>query len=257
MTGFPLLRRPLGAGPNDPGHGLRALVSVRDLAEARLVARAGVDLIDLKEPAQGALGGLAVADIAAIVAALRREAPGTPVSATIGDWPAEAIAAIERQVRRVEATGVDVVKVGIEPGPAAADLVDALGALRRGGCPLVPVLLADGPIDDALLDRILQQRFAAVMLDTADKRGGTLLQRQPAERLAALIARVRASGALSGLAGALRLDDLPALQRLGPDFAGFRSAVCAGDRRGGLDADRLAALLAGLARRDARSLATI
>jgi uncharacterized protein (UPF0264 family) len=225
---------------------------VRDLNEARIVARAGVDLIDLKEPAQGALGGLAVADIAAIVTALRAEAPGTPVSATIGDWPAEAIALIERQVRRVEATGVDVVKVGIEPGPAAADLVDALGALRRGGCPLVPVLLADAPIDDALLDRILAQDFAAVMLDTADKRGGTLLQRQPAARLAALIGRVRAHGALSGLAGALRLSDLPALQRLAPDFAGFRSAVCAGNRSGRLDADRLAALLSGLTPRSDR-----
>jgi len=256
MTPAPLLRRPLGASPTDRGHGLRALVSVRDLAEARLVARAGLDLIDLKEPAQGALGGLAVADIAAIVAVLRREAPGTPVSATIGDWPAEAIAVIERQVRRVEATGVDVVKVGIEPGPAAAELVDALGALRRGGCPLVPVLLADGPIDDALFERLLRQDFAAVMLDTADKRGGTLLQRHPPERLAALIARLRERGALSGLAGALRLSDLPTLHRLAPDFAGFRSAVCAGERSGRLDADRLAALLSGLAQRGERVPAT-
>ena len=36
-------------------------------------------------------------------------------------------------------------------------------------------------------------------------------------------------------------------RRLAPDFAGFRSAVCAGDRAGALDAGRLAALLALLA----------
>ena len=46
------------------------------------------------------------------------------------------------------------------------------------------------------------------------------------------------------LAGALQLADWPALRALNPDFAGFRSAVCAGDRAGALDPTRLDALLA-------------
>jgi hypothetical protein len=57
-----------------------------------------------------------------------------------------------------------------------------------------------------------------------------------------------------GLAGALRLADLPALVRLGPDFAGFRSAVCDGSREGRLDPGRLEALhAAGAIRGQARS----
>jgi hypothetical protein len=49
-----------------------------------------------------------------------------------------------------------------------------------------------------------------------------------------------------GLAGALRLADAPALAALAPDFAGFRSAVCAGDRSGTLDPQRLRDLAAAL-----------
>jgi uncharacterized protein (UPF0264 family) len=233
--------------PVTPRPALRALVSVRNLDEALLAAQAGVGFIDLKEPADGALGGLPVAAIGPIVQALRRAAPATPVSATIGDWPAEALALIERQVVRVAATGVDFVKVGIESGPAALALADALGQQRRAGLPLVPVLIADRGIDDALLQRVLAQGFAAVMLDTADKRGGSLLQRCSDTRLAEVITRVRQSGGLIGLAGALQLGDLPRLRPLAPDFAGFRSAVCAGDRRLGLDAERLAWLLGELA----------
>ena len=37
---------------------IRMLASVRDLDEARIVFDAGVDLIDLKQPADGALGAL-------------------------------------------------------------------------------------------------------------------------------------------------------------------------------------------------------
>jgi uncharacterized protein (UPF0264 family) len=47
-----------------------------------------------------------------------------------------------------------------------------------------------------------------------------------------------------GLAGALRLSDLPRLRSLAPDFAGFRSAVCRGDRGGELDPALLRALKA-------------
>lgn len=227
---------------------LRALVSVRNLAEARLAAQARVGFIDLKEPNDGALGGLAVAHIAQIVRALREVAPGVPISATIGDWPAHALAGIRERVRQVAACGVDHVKVGIDPASASGPealmaLVDELGRLDREGLPLVPVLIADRGVDPALLQHLCAQRFFAVMLDTADKRGGSLLQRLGAVELAGLIAQVRAHGSLIGLAGALQLGDLPALRRLAPDFAGFRSAVCLGDRREGLDARLLAQLV--------------
>ena len=226
---------------------MKILVSVRDADEALMAARAGVHFIDLKEPSNGALGGLPVPVIGDIVNLLRRVAPDALVSATIGDWPAESLDQISAQVMAVRACGVDYVKVGIVPGPGAGALVGRLGALMSAGLPLVPVFIADAGVPDALVLHALSHRFPALMLDTAHKRAGSLLGTVPTADLQTFTRQVQACGALAGLAGALCLDDLLPLAALAPDFAGFRSAVCVGERTAALDAQRLRRLLASTA----------
>lgn len=243
---------------------MRLLVSVRNLGEARIAARAGVDFIDLKDPAAGALGALPTAQIAEIVAVLRAPEAGRrpALSATTGDLPSDALDAILAQVIAVAASGVDYVKVGIDGGPGSRRLLEALAACAA---PVVPVLLADRGIETGLVHEALAlEAFPALMLDTADKGAGSLLERLPEAALAAFVTTVRRARAtpvgptgsaapagpvgpvrapvMAGLAGALRLADLPALRRLQPDFAGFRSAVCGAGRAGPLDPARLAAL---------------
>lgn len=218
---------------------MKVLVSVRSAAEAQVAARAGVAYIDCKEPAAGALGALALPVLRDCVATVRAQAPTARVSATVGDWPADALDGISAQARAVAACGVDDVKVGVPPDAAA--LLARLAQLRVEGLPIVPVLLADAGVPAAL-----PQGFAAVMLDTQDKRGGSLRQRLPLAELARFVQVVQAQGALAGLAGALTQADGVALAALGPDFLGFRSAVCAGAREGVLCPERLSALLAAL-----------
>jgi len=231
---------------------MRVLVSVRNADEAKLAAAAGVDFIDCKEPSAGALGGLDVATIAAIVAAVR-DACGRPaasggapdrhasISATIGDWPADALDAALIRARAVAACGVDYVKVGVLPGALAGDWI---ASLAREPYAVVPVFIADAGYDAELVRRAAGCGFPALMIDTAEKRGGSLLDRLGAAALADFAALARSGGALAGLAGSLRVDDLPLLARAGADFAGFRGAVCDGDRAGQLDPHRLARLLA-------------
>jgi uncharacterized protein (UPF0264 family) len=228
---------------------MRVLVSVRDVHEALAAAQAGAHYIDLKEPAAGALGGLPARRIARIVQALRAVHPGVPVSATIGDVAAADDDAILRRVARVAACGVDYVKVGVDAThpEASAALLRRLAAC---GTPIVPVLLADRGIDDGLLRVALRERaFPALMLDTFDKKGGSLLQRVAPAALAAFVDAVRSHGGLAGLAGALRADDVPALVALAPDLSGFRSAVCAGNRAGALQPALVRDLLDRLAAR--------
>lgn len=218
----------------------RVLVSARSVDEALLCAAAGVDFIDLKEPGQGALGGLAVGTIAAIVAALRRAAIALPVSATIGDWSMRECAQILDRVAAVAACGVHYVKVGITGEGGAHEVLDELAALPHA---IVPVFIADRGIDRALLAHALTLPFPALMLDTADKNSGSLFDVATVLALSRFVVQVHASGMLAGLAGALRLAHLPQLAALAPDFAGFRSAVCAGARSTAIDPDRLRDLI--------------
>lgn len=215
---------------------VRLLASVRDLDEALAAAAAGADFIDLKEPADGALGAVAPEHIARIVPVLRERHPGVRLSATVGDLPAGELGPILAGVRTVAACGVDYVKVGVWPSPSPGAVNALLDALGHAAASIVPVLLVDEGIDEVLVRRALARAaFPALMLDTAEKRRGSLLQRVPLAGLAAFVAEVHARGCMAGLAGSLRLEDAHALLALGPDFAGFRGALTRHDRAGALD----------------------
>jgi len=219
---------------------IRLLVSVRTVDEGLMAAAGGADFIDLKEPRAGALGGLPVATVRSIMAALRNQGCRLPVSATIGDLPMHELPAILRQVNAIGACGVDYVKVGIDRTPAAAAV---LAALAASPWPVVPVFIADQGLDFDLLGQAMD--FPGVMVDTADKLAGSLFDAVAADELGRFVTLAREAGTMVGLAGALRLQHLPALFELAPDFAGFRSAVCAGDRGSALSPG----LLRGLAHR--------
>lgn len=219
---------------------MRLLVSVQNPEEALLAAQGGAGFIDAKDPGRGALGGLPCETIASIVQSLRGAGQAHETSATIGDVPMAERDEILARVRAVAATGVDIVKVGIEREPAAFGVLDALAAT---GLTIVPVFIADRGLDDDLLGHALALPFAGVMADTQDKLAGSLFDAVPPAALARFVGRARAARRMVGLAGALRLQHLPALAELAPDFAGFRSAVCEGPRAAALSAARLAALV--------------
>jgi (5-formylfuran-3-yl)methyl phosphate synthase len=222
---------------------MKLLVSVRSIEEALLAAQGGADFIDLKEPGAGALGGLPIATVRAIVEALRREGSALPISATIGDVPMHELARINECVDAVGGCGVDYVKVGIERDAQAPAVLDALAA---SGWPIVPVFIADRGLEFAHVAHACGLGFPGVMVDTADKRAGSLFDALPLDDVQCFVSIVRAAGAMVGVAGALRLTHGPLLRTLNPDFAGFRSAVCVADRASELDPQRLRALVVAM-----------
>jgi uncharacterized protein (UPF0264 family) len=217
------------------------LISVRSPAEAAIALAGGADLIDLKEPADGALGRLPDAIIAATLAEV---AGRRPVSATIGDVPLQP-GPVREAAAQLAALGVDIVKIGCFPGDAAATFA-ALAPLADAGTKLVAVLFADAAPDFALIEGCADAQFFGVMLDTADKRSGPLPRHCDRNVLARFTAAARKHGLFVGLAGSLGLADIPGLLPLAPDYLGFRSAATADRRDGPLDAQKLARLRAAL-----------
>jgi len=216
------------------------LASVRTVEEALNAAASGADIIDLKEPRGGALGALPLTVIREIVCALRIDRPRIPISATVGEEPLS-------RVQSVVDCGVDYVKVGVQ-SPAALQSLASLAS------PVVPVLLADTGLDIACVELACQLGFPIVMLDTADKSRGSLLDCVPLAALLRIVKRVQASGVRIGLAGALRFEHAAALRELAPDIAGFRGALCDGGRGGKLDPRKLSELCAVLAALPAAAL---
>ncbi len=217
------------------------LASVTGREEAAQALQAGVDLIDFKNPSSGALGALPVSVVRSAVDDLRRR---VATSATVGDLPLDPGIWCEA-VRRMATSGVDYVKLGLFPGLALAEHLSALRPLT-GSVRLVVVLFADRQPDFDLLPAIRAAGCAGVMLDTADKQGGRLTDYLDRMMLTRFIRQTRTLGLLTGLAGSLRLDDIPDLLPLVPDFLGFRGALCGGDRTDRLDPAALARVRAAI-----------
>ena len=230
----------------------RFLASVRSADEAEMALAGGADIIDAKEPAQGALGRVLPATLRAIVA---RVAGRLPVSATIGDVELRPDA-VWAAVEATAGDGADIVKIGIFPG----DLDGTLAALRpmmAKSTKIVAVLFADRAPDLQTIPlRCAEAGFYGVMLDTAGKSTGPLTAHLARAALAGFVARARSLGLVSGLAGSLRLADIAGLASLGADYLGFRSALATGGRGGNLDPAALRAVRQALDRSAASSSAT-
>lgn len=221
------------------------LASVANLTEARWVAGEKVDFIDLKNPAEGALGALAATEVRRIVSVLKdatgknlHNGPVPAFSATIGDLPLIP-KTVTAAVSDMAGSGVDYVKIGFFPDGDPVGVVDGLQPLAAEGISLIAVLFGDHPLDLTLIPRLKAGGFKGVMLDTQDKARGALNTLLDANALKAFIDIARAADLMVGLAGSLRIGDIPELLALKPDYLGFRGALCAGHRATELDVERV------------------
>jgi uncharacterized protein (UPF0264 family) len=224
----------------------RFLASVRSLEEAHTAARVGAELIDLKEPSQGALGAVGIGEQQRIVAALAglgRLRP--PVSATVGDLPFEPAILVDA-IRRTAETGVDIVKFGVYSSGETARQgfleLDRLLSEKPSSVALVALLLVDrlAGFDEvmALSRAALRVRgVRGVMLDTAEKGAGArcLPDILCCAELARFVAAVHDHDGFAGLAGCLAIEHIEALATTAADILGFRGALCGGTRTDALD----------------------
>ncbi len=210
------------------------LASVRNAQEAKICVAGGVDLIDAKEPAAGALGAVSLKRLHEI----RQVVPHTiPISATLGDDVHDTREILEAAAARFEA-GADIIKIGLFPDVDVSRLAREIGKQRRlyaGSRPdFVAVILADLISPDAftkILRQLGRAGFWGVMLDTADKRSGGLGTYLSLADLKGFIQTAQKCGLNAGLAGSLTLEGLPAILKLGPDIVGFRGALAALEER--------------------------
>ena len=228
---------------------MKLLVSVVSADEARRALAGGADIIDVKDPREGALGAPSPRVLSEVVAAVGGAAP---VSVALGDLPAlphtAALAA-----RGAVACGAQFVKVGLRAGELdqAVRLMSAVLDAVGPGVAVIAAAYADAAALDppALLPGLLppvveRTGIAGALVDTFVKDGRGLYGWLSEAEVADLIARTRAVGGTFAVAGQLRLGEL---RRVDADIVGVRSAVCrGGDRAADLDANLVAAAAAEL-----------
>jgi uncharacterized protein (UPF0264 family) len=228
---------------------MKLLVSVVDAAEAGLALAGGVDVVDVKNPAEGSLG----APVPRVIAQVRAVLPAElALSVAIGDLPALPGTAALAALGAVR-SGADYVKLGLWGTSTIEDAVAVLRAAREacaGEAAVIAVAYADAarvpsrPLPPReLVTAARRAGVSGCLLDTAIKDGRGLLSWLSPDALAGLVADAHAAGLEIALAGELRAEDLPAVRATGADIAGVRSAACRDGRRtAALDPRRIARL---------------
>lgn len=207
------------------------LVSVRSVQEAEVALAGGAGLIDVKEPARGALGRADVHTIAAIVDAV---AGRQPVSAALGELDDSALPSLP--------AGLAFVKWGLGGCREWADwpekLRRAFEQVRTSAPSCRPVAVAyadwqraDAPEPAAVVRFAVAERAGAVLLDTWQKDGSTLLDWLSLPEVQRLCQACRQAHVRVALAGSLGVRQIRALTVFGPDWFAVRSAACAAGRR--------------------------
>jgi len=224
----------------------RLVVSVRDAQEALLALGAGADVIDVKQPDRGSLGAADRRDVERVVAAV---AGRCPVSVALGelvesdhstDDPLAGAQGISANKVPEEACWA---KFGLSGCGQQADWrrrwTAAVARLSKGVQP-VPVVYADyaratAPPTSDVVDLAVESGARLVLVDTFDKRGGSLLTHWSLGRIDELCREMRRRELRLALAGSLGPCELLQLLPLRPDYLAVRGAVCDGDRGGRLD----------------------
>ena len=203
------------------------LASVTSIREAQLVYKNGVDIIDLKNPEQGALGALDTSLVADIVESIS----GTILtSATVGDIEPNDPALYELIVG-MASTGVDYVKVGLFDDQINECFLTVLNRAAKQNIKIIVVLFAENFTSLSALEDLMRSDISGVMLDTKNKVEKNLLSLLDSQELDEFVRAAKSHGLVTGLAGSLRYEDIVSLMGIEPDYLGFRGALCSKNDR--------------------------
>jgi len=223
---------------------------VRDADEAEWAVRAGVAVVDIKEPRGGSLGAAPPSTIAAIVARFTRAARDAEGGAKqrsrlsialgelVGDGPLGTERLDDEWSRVLGEAAPSFVKVGLADAARLADWPDVWrralqhlpAASRR-----VAVAYADWRDCGApsVGDVLAHARWAGcdvLLVDTYHKHQGHLLDHLRPSDLGRVAAAARRHGLRLALAGSITKETLGRVLGVQPDWVAVRGAVCAGSR---------------------------
>lgn len=212
------------------------LVSVRSGREALLALAGGADLVDVKEPARGALGAADPAIWADVVSVV---AGRVPVSVALGE-----MSQTDELTCPPAIAAFQFAKLGLAGCRWCADWPrrwqERLQILPSQVAPVAVAYAdwpaAESPRPEAILERAAGMGCQVVLFDTFSKTNGDLLHHVGQAELARLTSRARSWGMQVVLGGGLGPATIRQVLPLAPDYIAVRGAACRGVRTDSVEA---------------------
>ncbi|MBP2029864.1 uncharacterized protein (UPF0264 family) [Methanohalophilus levihalophilus] len=216
---------------------MKLLISPINTEEAIAALHGGADIIDVKNPKEGSLGANFPWVIKEVKDAIQSK---KPVSATLGDFnfkPGTAALA----ACGAATSGASYVKIGLYDIQTEEQAFEVLSGIAKTAAMMdkPPKVVACAYSDYKRINSIAPELLPAVgaragvdlvMVDTGVKDGASTFEFMSEEELTDFVNKAREVGLETAIAGSLKFEDIPMLQRIDPDIIGVRGMVCGGDR---------------------------
>lgn len=217
---------------------MKLLISPINSQEAISASKGGADIIDVKNPKEGSLGANFPWIIREVKELINSE---VPLSATIGDFnykPGTAsLAALGAAY-----SGAKYIKVGlydIQTEEQAFEMLEGINRAVKDYDSNKKVVVSGysdfsriNSISPFLLPEIGSKvGIDVVMVDTAIKDGKSTFEFLSEQELTEFTNIAKKYNLESAIAGSLKFNDLPMIERIDPDIIGVRGMVCGGDRQ--------------------------
>jgi (5-formylfuran-3-yl)methyl phosphate synthase len=206
--------------------------------EAEESIAGGADIIDVKNPKEGALG----ANFPWVIKRIKEITPNKlEVSCTLGEI-GNLPGSVSLAALGAASLGVDYIKVGlcgIQTPEEAIFLLQNVNRAAKECNPNIKIVVAGyadgeriGEINPLLIPEIaFKSKVNIAMLDTSVKDGKNLFDNLTKNQLKKFVDTAHGLGLKAALAGSLRKRDLPVIYGLGTDIAGLRGAACTNSNR--------------------------
>ena len=217
---------------------MKLLISPINKKEALEAIAGGADIIDVKNPKEGALG----ANYPWVIKQIKELTPkNLEVSCTLGEvgnFPGS----VSLAALGAASLGVDYIKVGLNGIKTEEDAVFLLQNACRAAKefnPKIKIAVAGyadaekiGAINPLLIPEIAHTaKVDVAMIDTSVKDGKNLFDYLSPRQLKKFVDSAHGFGLEVALAGSLRKQDLTVVYGLGSDIAGLRGAACTNSNR--------------------------
>tara|TARA_R110002111_G_scaffold261492_1_gene334521 strand:- start:34347 stop:35147 length:801 start_codon:yes stop_codon:yes gene_type:complete len=225
--------------PDLNSHHVQLLVSIRHRDEIAPALRGGCDILDLKDPLNGALGMVDAQTLRSISESLHAQPVAVPVSMALGElleWQED------RSIPFIPAE-ITYLKMGLSHTAGQRnwhshwlDVTKRIEEKNRTAFQWIAVAYADWKQAKAIspqkvLAAAIESQCAGLLIDTYSKQGQSLLDLLSLDELKALIEQAQSHNLKIALAGSINNENMVSLSEVSPDIIGIRGAACFKNQR--------------------------
>ena len=198
------------------------LASIKNIDEAKKISNAKIDIVDLKNVDDGALGFVGLD----IINKAKQTLQNHKISVTLGNNMnpnnPETVSILSKIINQK----IEYIKIGLFDKTMIDEHKLLLEKFSFTQTKPICVLFADKTFDLDIMRDLINMGYQGIMIDTVNKDSKSMTEILKPSEIKKFISINKKNKTLCGLSGSLKISDINNLKRYNPDFLGFRGQLC-------------------------------